>query len=77
MKVWEAAPEPRRHVEAADIPTQIENVVLIEVEAFDWNFPQHFTPRFTGTQVAKRMAPLRARISELEGKVRERVPPSA
>jgi hypothetical protein len=36
------------------------------VEAFDWNCPQHITPRYTEAEVAEAVAPLRARIAELE-----------
>ena len=45
---------------------RIEHGVLIDVEAFDWNCPQHIAPRFTETEMAERLAPLQARIDELE-----------
>lgn len=44
----------------------MERVALIEVEAFDWNCSQHITPRFSEAQVRESMAPLQARIAELE-----------
>ena len=44
----------------------IERVFLIHVEAFDWNCPQHITPRFTGEQVRALLAPLEQRLQELE-----------
>ncbi|MEE2690344.1 MAG: pyridoxamine 5'-phosphate oxidase family protein [Pseudomonadota bacterium] len=43
-----------------------ERALLIEVEAFDWNCPQHITPRFTEAQIAEATAPLRARVGALE-----------
>lgn len=43
-----------------------ERVVLLHVEAYDWNCPQHITPRWTKTEVEAVVAPLRARIAELE-----------
>ena len=43
-----------------------ERGFLISVEAFDWNCPQHITPRFTSEQVEATIAPLRDRIAELE-----------
>jgi hypothetical protein len=49
----------------------VERIMLIEVEAFDWNCPQHITPRYTETEVADRMAPLEARIEELERRLGE------
>lgn len=44
----------------------IERGVLISVEAFDWNCPQHITPRFTLAEIERATAPLRERIAELE-----------
>ena len=40
--------------------------MLITVEAFDWNCPQHLTPRFTAEEITAAVAPLHARIAELE-----------
>ncbi len=67
----EAVPELLRQVEAADYRARVERVMLIEVEAFDWNCPQHITPRFTEAEVAGRMAPLKARVEELERRLGE------
>jgi len=44
----------------------VERVVLIDVVSYDWNCPQHITPRYTAAEVEALMAPLRQRISELE-----------
>ena len=44
----------------------IERVYLIRIEAFDWNCPQHITPRFTADQVKEALAPLERRLEELE-----------
>lgn len=46
-----------------------ERVATIAVEAYDWNCPQHITPKFTAEQVDAAVAPLRNRISELEAEV--------
>lgn len=45
---------------------KIERAFLIEVAAFDWNCPQHITPRFTVEDIESAVAPLQARIAELE-----------
>ena len=45
---------------------RIERGFVISIEAFDWNCPQHITPRFTLAQVELSTAPLRERIAELE-----------
>lgn len=47
----------------------IERGILITVEAFDWNCPQHITPRFSLEDVEQASASLHQRIAELEGEV--------
>ena len=32
---------------------RVERAVLISVAAFDWNCPQHITPRFTEAELAR------------------------
>ncbi len=49
----------------------IERVYLIRVEAFDWNCPQHITPRFTEEQIRQALAPFERRLEELERENRE------
>jgi len=44
----------------------VERVMVIRVEAFDWNCPQHITPRFSEAELGPIIEPLRARIRELE-----------
>ena len=43
-----------------------ERAVIIHVEAFDWNCPQHITPRFTVEQIQEAVAGYEQRIGELE-----------
>ena len=45
---------------------RVERAFLLHVEAFDWNCPQHITPRFTEAEVEAAVAPLRARLAALE-----------
>lgn len=45
---------------------QVERGILIIIEAFDWNCPQHITQRFTLAEVEAAMEPLRRRMEELE-----------
>jgi predicted pyridoxine 5'-phosphate oxidase superfamily flavin-nucleotide-binding protein len=44
----------------------IERVFVIRWEAFDWNCPQHITPRFTEDQIQEALAPIEARVRELQ-----------
>lgn len=50
----------------AGYSAKIDRAFVIDVAAFDWNCPQHITPRFTTEDVAAAVAPLQARIAELE-----------
>jgi predicted pyridoxine 5'-phosphate oxidase superfamily flavin-nucleotide-binding protein len=47
-----------------------ERIFLVHLEAFDWNCPQHITPRFTEAEIAAAVAPLHQRIEELEAQVK-------
>lgn len=51
---------------ASDVRRLAERVIIIRVEAFDWNCQQHITPRYTEDQVVEVMAPVRKRLAELE-----------
>jgi hypothetical protein len=44
----------------------VERAVLIHVEAFDWNCPQHITPRYTEEELAPILEPIRRRLEALE-----------
>ena len=45
---------------------RVEREVHVEVSAFDWNCPQHITPRYSAVELEPVLAPLRQRLSELE-----------
>ncbi len=44
----------------------IEHAIVIDIEGFDWNCPQHITPRFTHDEVTAATAPLRDRLNAAE-----------
>ena len=44
---------------------RVERAVVISVEGYDWNCPQHITPRFTKAEIEEGIAPLRAEIERL------------
>ena len=46
-----------------------ERVIVITVEAWDVNCPQHITPRFTESELESRIQGLNDRIAELEAEV--------
>jgi predicted pyridoxine 5'-phosphate oxidase superfamily flavin-nucleotide-binding protein len=62
----------------ADKSDIIERVILIHVEAFDWNCPQHITPRYTMEELQEVLAPIREKLSKLEAEnaaLRDRLSP--
>ncbi len=61
-----AAPDLRATLADEGYRAQIERGILIEVEAFDWNCPQHITPRYTMAEIDPMIDSLKARIAELE-----------
>ena len=65
----DADPELVRRVELPGYRARVERVALFEVAAFDWNCPQHITPRFTEGEIDAATQPLRDRIAELEARL--------
>lgn len=53
-------------LEVADYRARVEQGLLISVEGFDWNCPQHITPRYSPDEVEAALEPMRTRIAELE-----------
>lgn len=49
--------------------SKVERIFVIEVLSYDWNCPKYITPRFTAEEVQAAMAPMKARIRELEEKL--------
>ncbi len=77
-----------RIVEAADDPAlmellqmpgykaRIERAFIITVEGYDWNCPQHITPRCTEQEVTAMTAPLLAQLKQLKEQVAKLSAPS-
>lgn len=66
MKAVGDTPEAAAALARAAPGAVVERIAVIEVAAFDWNCPQHITPRYTMEEVEAAVAPLRQRIAELE-----------
>ncbi len=65
----EAEPDLVARLRLPDYEARVERGIVIAVEGFDWNCPQHITPRYTRDEVAAATAPLRAKLAELEAEV--------
>jgi predicted pyridoxine 5'-phosphate oxidase superfamily flavin-nucleotide-binding protein len=64
-------PEAMSRLAVPGAPARVERGILLAVEGFDWNCPQHIVPRFTEEEVARATAPLRDRLEALERENRE------
>lgn len=47
-----------------------ERMMVFTIEAYDWNCPQHITPRYTVADIEQAFAGQRAHISKLEAEVK-------
>jgi predicted pyridoxine 5'-phosphate oxidase superfamily flavin-nucleotide-binding protein len=59
------APEWIERVRLPDYKAVIDRVYVIRVEAFDWNCPQHITPRFTAEQIREALGPIERQMQDL------------
>ncbi len=74
LKIWARArivhhdedPELLARLEMPTYRARVERAVVMNIEAIDWNCPQHITPRFTEAEIEELTAPLKSRIAELE-----------
>lgn len=46
-------------------------MIIFHVESFDWNCPQHITPRYTAEEIEAILKPQREYIAELEAEVKQ------
>jgi uncharacterized protein len=63
-------PDLAQRLASPGYKAKIERAMLLRLEAFDWNCPQHITPRFTEAELAEAFVPVRQRIRDLEAEVR-------
>jgi predicted pyridoxine 5'-phosphate oxidase superfamily flavin-nucleotide-binding protein len=72
----DVAPELVEQMRTAEPNAIVERAILIHVSGFDWNCPQHITPRYTLAELDSTLAPLRKRLAALEAenvRLRERL----
>jgi predicted pyridoxine 5'-phosphate oxidase superfamily flavin-nucleotide-binding protein len=68
MRIVEVAEQPGLTAKLSNDPQgpPAQQLLLVAIEAVDWNCPKYITPRFTLADVEAQLAPLKARIAELE-----------
>ena len=63
-------PELVQQLAEPEVQRIAERLFLIDVVSFDWNCPKYITPRYTAQEIHGLVAPLKARITELEAKLK-------
>jgi hypothetical protein len=82
MEVRDLAAEPGLAARLAlpGYKAKLERAFLLHLETFDWNCPQHITPRYTMADIEVAVSPLQTRIAELEAEnqaLRAKIPAHA
>ncbi len=68
------APELLAALQDDKLRARAERLLLIDVQAFDWNCPQYIEPRFTAADITPAITRLQTRIAELEAELAQRGP---
>lgn len=63
------APELIEKLRDKNYEAKVERAFVLHVEAFDWNCPQHITPRYTMDDVKMMVQPLNDYIEKLEKEI--------
>jgi predicted pyridoxine 5'-phosphate oxidase superfamily flavin-nucleotide-binding protein len=50
---------------------KVERAMILHVEAYDWNCPQHITPRYTVEEIKSMLTPLNEYIVKLENEINQ------
>lgn len=59
-------PALNERLSAARTPGRVERLMLIHVEGFNWNCPQHITPRYAEAELDAVLGPIHARLAALD-----------
>src|SRR5580698_3242648 len=54
-----------------DYKAKIERAAVLHLEGFNWNCPQHITPRFSEAELRQALEPVGLRIAQLEAENKE------
>ena len=65
-----ADPELAARLTTPGYRAKVERALVLHLAAFDWNCPQHITPRFSEAELAPALASLRSRLEALESENR-------
>jgi len=59
-------PELFARIDVTGYQHRPERMIILEIAAYDWNCPQHITPRYTAEEVESAFSSQRRRIADLE-----------
>jgi uncharacterized protein len=62
-------PELFNTLDLSQYKARPERIFVLHVEAFDWNCPQHITPRYTTEDIDRALQPQKAHIEQLENEI--------
>jgi predicted pyridoxine 5'-phosphate oxidase superfamily flavin-nucleotide-binding protein len=68
------SPDEKDLLAALDVPAygaRVERGFTIKIAAYDWNCPQHITPRFTQAEIQSVMGKLKERLADLQAQLEE------
>ena len=65
----EDQPELFSELDPADYPHRPERMIVLEVDSYDWNCPQHITPRYTVEEIASALAEQTEYLRSLEAEL--------
>ncbi|MEO0408377.1 MAG: pyridoxamine 5'-phosphate oxidase family protein [Cyanobacteria bacterium P01_A01_bin.135] len=77
LKIWGRAtveyerPELLAQLQVPGYTGEAQRAIVIRIEAWDWNCPQHIPQKFSADEVAEMIAPLQAQIAALQAQVAE------
>lgn len=71
-RIEDAREHPKLVAQLAEpeVRSSVERLFFIDVVSFDWNCPQHITPRYTAAEIEEILEPMRARLAQLEAQVK-------
>ena len=65
------APDLIAELTMPEYKARVERAMVLHIEAFDWNCPQHITPRYTMEEIRLMNAPLHEHIQTLEAEIKK------
>lgn len=67
-RIVELADDPKlfARIDVTGYKHKAERMMVLDILAYDWNCPQHITPRYTAEEVESAFSSQRRRIAELE-----------